>query len=196
MNNKEHLYHAKRELRTAEKAIERMTEAENLEDLEDEWKIYLNAIEKVWVKTERACQHVRNKFQPWQGAFARERNKDALLKYIKHARNSDQHAIEETMDQKNASSSMYIEGGEDVYIDSLKIDNGKLIEYRGSKPLTIENLPNRIELLRVKDSNKWYNPPKSHKQVKLHWPAPVDVAILGLEYYSDFVKQAESKFFT
>ena len=194
--NREPLYHAKSELRSAEKAIERMTQAKSIEDLEDEWKIYLNAIEKVWVKTERGCQHVRNKFQPWQGSFSRERKKDALLKYIKHARNSDQHTIEEVMQKKDASSSMYIKGGEGVtHIERLVIENGNLVEYRGNKPLTIENLPNRVELLRVKDSNKWYNPPKSHKQVRLHWPAPVDVAVLGLEYYRDFVSQVESKFF-
>ncbi len=196
MENTEPLYHAKRELKIAEKAIERMTQAEDIEDLEDEWKIYLNAIEKVWVKVERGCQHVRNKFQPWQGAFARERKKDALLKYIKHARNSDQHTLEEVMQKKDASSSMFIEGGEGVtHIDSLIIKNGAVVEYRGNKPLVIENLPNRVELLRVKDSNKWYNPPKSHKQIKLIWPAPVDVAVLGLEYYRDFIAQAEAKFF-
>jgi len=194
---REPLYHAKRELIAAEKAIERMTQAGSLEDLEDEWKNYLNAIEKCWVKTERAFQNIRNQFQPWQGKFANERKKDALLKYIKHARNSDQHTIQEGMQKKDASSSMYVEGGSGVtHIERLEIRGGKLIEYRGNKPLVIENLPNRIELLRVKDGSKWYNPPKSHRQIKLLWPAPVDVAILGLEYYRDFIKQAEEKFFS
>ena len=193
---KEPLYHAKRELIAAEKAIERMTKSDSIEDLEDEWKNYLNAIEKCWVKTERSCQHVRNKFQPWQGNFAKERKKDPLLKYIKHARNSDQHTIQEGMEKKDASSSMYVEGGPGVaHIERLEIKNGKLVEYKGNKPLIIENLPNRVELLRVKDGSKTYNPPKSHKAIKLLWPAPVDVAVLGLEYYRDFVSQVEQKFF-
>ena len=193
---KEPLHHAKRELIAAEKAIERMTKSDSIEDLEDEWKNYLNAIEKCWVKTERSCQHVRNKFQPWQGNFAKERKKDPLLKYIKHARNSDQHTIQESMEKKDASSSMYVEGGPGVtHIEQLEIKNGKLVEYKGNKPLIIENLPNRVELLRVKDGNKTYNPPKSHKEIKLLWPAPVDVAVLGLEYYRDFVGQVEQKFF-
>ena len=76
---KEPLYHAKRELASAEKAIRRMSGAQSIEDLEDEWKNFLNSIEKVWVKAERSCQHIRNEFQPWQGKFARERKKDALL---------------------------------------------------------------------------------------------------------------------
>ena len=193
---KEPLYHAKRELVAAERAIDRMSMATSIEDLEDEWNCYLNAIEKSWVKAERACQHIRNSFQPWQGKFSRERKKDALLKYIKHARNSDQHSIQEGVGKKDASSSMYVEGGPDVtHIERLEIRDGKLVEYRGNKPLIIENLPNRIELLRVKDRGKWYNPPKTHKQVKLLWPSPIDVAVLGLEYYRNFIKQAEEKFF-
>lgn len=173
-----------------------MSGAQSIEDLEDEWKNFLNSIEKVWVKAERSCQHIRNEFQPWQGKFARERKKDALLKYIKHARNSDQHTLAEGMQKKDASSSMYVEGGQGVtHIERLEIRDGKLIEYKGNKPLIIENLPNRVELLRVKDSSKWYNPPRSHKQVKLLWPAPVDVAVLGLEYYRDFINKIETKFF-
>lgn len=193
---KETLYHAKRELKAAETAIERMAKSESIEDLEDEWKSFLNSVEKCWVKTERACQPFRNKFQPWQGKFSKERKKDPVLRYIKHARNSDQHTIQEAMQKTDASSSMYVEGGPGItHIERLTIRDGKLIEYRGNKPLVIENLPNRVELLRVKDGSKWYNPPRSHKHIKLLWPAPLDVAVLGLEYYRDFVKQAEASFF-
>lgn len=191
------LYHAKRELVAAQRAIERMGQASSLEDLEDEWKAYLTAIEKCWIKVERACQHIRNKFQPWQGQYANERRKDPLLKYLKHARNSDHHSIQENMDKKAASSSMYVEGGPGVtHIERLEIKDGQLVEYRGNKPLVIENLPNRVELLPVKDGSKWYNPPSQHKGAKLVWPAPLDVAQLGLEYYTKYVSEAEEKFFS
>ncbi len=193
---KEPLHSAKRELVVAEKAIERMTNATSIDELEDEWKIYLSAIEKCWVKVERSCQHVRNTFQPWQGIFSNERKKDPLLRYIKHARNADQHGLQEIMEKKDPLSSMSIEGGESIaHIEKLVIEKGALVEYRGNKPLIIENLPNRIELIPVKDSGNWYNPPKTHKQMRLPWPAPINVAVLGLEYYRDYVRQAELKFF-
>jgi hypothetical protein len=195
MEQNEPLHSAKRELSIAEKAIERMSKATSLDDLEDEWNIYLGAIEKCWVKAERSCQQFRSQFQPWQGVFSNERKKDALLRYLKHARNSDQHSIQETMQKRDASSSMYVEGGDYVHIEKLEIKNGQLVEYKGNKPLIIENLPNRIELVPVKDGANWYNPPKSHKQIKLVWPAPIDVAIIGLEYYRSYLQQIETKFF-
>jgi hypothetical protein len=197
MEKKEPLHHAKRELLIAEKALSRMGSSENIDDLEDEWKVFLGAIEKCWVKTERACQSQRNKFQPWQVLFARDRKKDALLKYVKHARNSDNHSIREVMQKADASSSMYVEGGPGVtHIENLEIRDGRLISYKGNRPLTIENLPNRVELIKVMDSGKWYNPPKSHKNIKLLWAAPLDVSALALEYYKDFVSQVEEKFFS
>ncbi|MFA6011587.1 MAG: hypothetical protein WC799_16485 [Desulfobacteraceae bacterium] len=107
--HKDPLYYAKRELDAAERAIERMTQAMSIEELEDEWKAFLNTIEKCWIKTERVCQHVKNKFQPWQGNYTNERKNDPLLRYIKHARNSDQHTIQEVFEKKDASSSMYPE---------------------------------------------------------------------------------------
>ena len=194
-NRQEPLYHAKRELVAAERAIDRMVKASSFEELEDEWKSYLNSIEKCWIKAEKSCQHVRNLFQPWQGKFAQERRKDALLKYLKHARNSDHHSIQEGIEAKPASSSMYVEGGPGVtHIDRLEIRGGRLVEYRGNKPLIIENLPNRVELVAIKDRGKWYNPPRLHKTVKLLWPSPLDVAVLGLEYYRNYLKQTEERF--
>ncbi len=153
MSDKAALYHAKRELVVAQKAIERMTVSESLEDVEDEWRIFINAIEKCWIKVERSCQHIRGSFQPWQGKYSNERKKIALLRYLKHSRNSDQHSIQEIMGEKNASTSMYIEGGEGVtHIKHLEIQNGRLVEYRGNKPLIVETLPNRVELVPIKDS--------------------------------------------
>jgi len=113
------LYYPKRELQTAKRAIENMKNAHDFETLEDEWRIYLNAIEKFWVKSERVCSPEHAKFQPWQGFYTKQRKKDPLLKYLKHARNSDQHSIQESMNTKPASRSMYIEGGDSVFIDKL-----------------------------------------------------------------------------
>ncbi|MBW3528159.1 hypothetical protein KO533_16545 [Shewanella sp. NKUCC05_KAH] len=52
---------ARQELKVADAAIERMKIASNFDDFDSEWRLYLNAIEKVFVKVERAAQPYRNK---------------------------------------------------------------------------------------------------------------------------------------
>jgi hypothetical protein len=61
--------------------------------------------------------------------------------------------------------------------------------------MIVEDLPNRVELLKVKDSGKWYNPPKTHMGNKLPWSAPINVAELGIEYYRNFINEVEEQFF-
>ncbi len=190
------LHYPKRELKIAKRAIENMKNAPNFETLEDEWRIYLNAIEKSWVKVERVCSPVHTKFQPWQGFYTKQRKKDPLLKYLKHARNSDQHSIQESMNTKSASRSMYIEGGDSVHIDKLSIKNGNVTEYKGNKPLIIEDLPHRIELAPITDSGKLYQPPKVHLTKKILWSAPINVAELGLNYYLNFLAKVEEHFYS
>ena len=185
------LKQARAEIRGAEKALSRMKDAKTLEDLEDEWRHYLSAIEKIWIKTERSL--VQNpKFQPWQGSYQRIRKKDSLLRYLKHARNSDQHTIETLVETKPGKQEIKIEGP--VAISRLRIDKGQLLEYEGTKPLQITITPERTELVPVKDSSKRYNPPFEHQGKPITWPDPIMVAELGLAFYKAYVDEAEKKF--
>ena len=185
------LKQARDEIRSAKKAIARMKDATTLEDLEDEWRNYLSAIEKIWIKTERSLAQ-NPKFQPWQGRYKRIRKKDSLLRYLKHARNSDQHTIEDLVEAKPGKHEIRIEGP--VAISKLRIEKGQLLEYEGSKPLQISITPERTELIRVKDGSKGYNPPFEHKGKPISWPDPILVANLGLTFYTAFVEKAEKKF--
>ncbi|HTE21937.1 MAG TPA: hypothetical protein VK674_02745 [Candidatus Limnocylindria bacterium] len=186
------LKHCKNELKSAETSLIRMRKAKTLDELEVEWKNYLAAIEKAWLKAEQECSAIRNRFQPWQGQYSRERRKDQLLRYLKHARNSDQHTIQALVETKPGKYEAKIQGS--VYIDKLVVSKGQVVEYRGSKPLEVTVLPERVELMQVKDRGKWYNPPLTHKTTRLIWPDPIKVAELGLKYYQDFISEIEKDF--
>lgn len=183
------------EIRIAEKAIERMEAATNLE-IEDEWKNFLGALERIWRKVERACQPQVNTFQPWQGEYARLRKKDQLLRYLKNARDVEDHTIYQTLKEMESESLITIGGpGDAVYIKKLNIDRGKIVEYDGSHPLTFTYKPERLELTRVKNNSKWYNPPLNHLGKPINDQNPVAIAKLGLEFYKDFSKKVTDKFF-
>ena len=171
----ETLREAKFELRSAERALGRMRSATDFDSFEDAWRQYLVALQKVWVKTERGCQPVRESFEPWQGKCKRQRKKDQLLRYLEHARNADQHSIQLILD--DVPEQIVTVGGDTVYV--------------GNDVVVIAP---RIELLPVKDRGEGYDPPVEHLGKALAERGPLAVAELGLAFYAGFVEQAERKF--
>jgi hypothetical protein len=195
--NREQLKHPKSELRSAERAITRMKESKNFSEFENAWKDFLTTLEKVWIKTERVCQEVRNKFQPWQGYYKKIRRKDLLLRYLKHARNADHHTIQEGIKHTPGRTTFNPAHGNSWHIDKLVITNGKVTEYSGDKPMRVEHYPSKIELLKVEDSGNWYKPPKKHngERIPLKNRNPISISELGLKFYEGFVKECEDEFF-
>jgi len=115
-----------------------------------------------------------------------------LLRYIHHARNADQHTIEETVKHIPGGFALRNIGGKG-YTKSLKIVNGVITEYEGSSRI-LETFPSRIELLRFKENGDWHNPPTQHLDKNLEERDPISVAQTGLIFYEQFLKEAEEKF--
>lgn len=157
--------------------MERMRSASDFDSFEDAWRQYLGALQKVWVKTERSCQPVRESFEPWQGKFKRQRKKDQLLRYLRHARNTAEHSIQLILD--------------DVPEQIVTTSSGDTV-YAGAQVVTIAP---SIELRPLVDRGVWYDPPVEHLSKALAERGPLKVAELGLAFYAGFVEQAERKFF-
>lgn len=187
---------ARLELRSAEKAIADMKGATCFEDYEAAWRVYLNCIEKCWTKVERGCQPYRDKFQPWQGLFARERRQDMLLKYLKQARDADNHSIQElAVHQPGGIEFRSVPGAGSHYIRRMVIQNGRIVEYDGD-PMLATYYPSKVSAARVLNSGNWYNPPTSHLGEKIDTQDPILLAEHGLAYYQSFLEAAEGKFFS
>jgi hypothetical protein len=172
----EPLREAKFELRSAEISLGRMRSASDFDSFKDAWLQYLATLRKAWIKTERGCQHVRKRFEPWQGKFKRQRKKDQLLRYLEHARNADQHSLQLILD--DVPEQIVTVGGDTVYV--------------GNDVVVIAP---RIELRPVNDSGEWYDPPVEHLGKALAERDPLKVAELGLTFYAGFVEQTERKLF-
>jgi hypothetical protein len=189
------LPHARKALREAERAFVNMRDSKSFEELEDAWKAYLSAIEKVWTKLEQAGKNAGTKFQPWFGTQLAFRKTDALLRYLKHARNADQHTLAEVVAFTPGQMNFSLPGGPGtVHIKKLVIGHGT-IEYEGSHPPTITQMPPRLELLSVKDRGKRYNPPTEHLGIRLTRQDPLAVAEIGLRFHRDLLNEAVDKFF-
>jgi hypothetical protein len=187
---------AQKELFAAERAISDMRAAKTFADFEESWRRFLNATEKCWTKIENAGKSLASDFQPWLGQYITLRREDELLRYLKHARNADQHTIQEVVEHRPGRYEFTIPGGPGVvHIQSLRTGaDGRIIEYRGSHAPKIIDEPPRLELLRVKDRGKWYTPPSNHRGVRLKNATPLGVAETALAFYKELTESAEKRF--
>jgi len=171
-----------------------MKSAKSFEVFEEEWRDFLNCLEKVWTKAERSCQHVRSTFQPWQGKYTALRRKDMLLRYLKQARDADNHSIQEVAELKPGHKTMNFVNPKGGYIKHMEIRGGNIVHYEGD-PMIVVDHPPTVEAIRVQNSGNWYNPPTTHLGRKITSRHPVVLAELGLNFYETFVANAEKKFF-
>ena len=188
------LKHSKAELRAALRAIEAMNSSDSMDQFESEWREFLTCLEKVWTKVERTCQPHRDAFQPWQGQFQALRKKDMLLRYLKQARDADNHSIQDMTKIKPGETTFNFVNPTGGYIHHLEIRNGNVVTYQGD-PMVQTTTPPHPVAVPVQNNGIWFNPPTSHlgkPVLNLH---PVTLAELGIAFYSNFVDQVEKKFF-
>jgi len=188
------LKHPKTELRAAARAIDGMKKANSLEDFEVEWREFLSCIEKVWTKVERSCQAVRHKFEPWQGTYHRLRKKDMLLRYLKQARDADNHSIQDFTKIEPGSRKIKFVNPKGGYIKHMEIRGGEIAAYEGD-PIIVEDKPPQPVAVPVKNNGEWYNPPTLHLGNPVTNHHPVALAELGLKFYENYVNDVERQFF-
>lgn len=188
---------AKLEIESARSAIRRMEAAADSTEYRSAWNEFLGAIEKCWNKTERALKD-DTKFQPWQGQYENRRKNESMLLYLKHARNVDQHTLEESTLPLASSTAVAIRpksgrtsAGE--ILKSIRLGPNGASSVDENVELKQLNFPPRMLLRPVIDRGATYPVPTEYKGTVLH-SDPLVVARLALEFYEDFVGKAEQKF--
>jgi len=191
--SKDPLKHPKSELKAAQNSLENMRNSKSFEEFEEHWKTYLFCIEKVWNKIERSCMEFGD-FQPWQGQYKKLRKKDELLQYIKQARDTDNHSIQDLSTLKKSRLNMTPLNKGSHTIKHMVVVSGQLQHYEGD-PMKVEFTPATIKANRVKNNGRWYNPPRSHLGKRLGGKHPVEIAEHGIFFYTEFMRKVHDKFF-
>lgn len=182
------------ELVAAAKALNDMRAAKSLDEFEMEWRTFLNHLEKAWQKAERCCQHVRGEFEPWQGQFHNLRKKDMLLRYLKQARDADNHSVQDVTKLQPGSRGYKFANPRGGYIKRMEIRGGEVVHYEGDPMIVEETSPHPVAVP-VKNNGAWFNPPTSHLGEPITSPHPALLAELGIKFYIDYVDQIQTKFF-
>jgi len=180
---------AKRELKAAERHLANMRECESFEEMDREWRGFLVSIEKVWKKAERGGVGINNgKFSKFQKPFKDYKKKDKLLSYILHARNSDEHSIQEVVGHLKHYSCVPIS------IVRAVGQEGKIIAVNPLGPPLLE-MENKFELVGVADRGVDYSPPWSKDPV-VGRMSPVEAADTAIAFYRNYMAAIEREFLT
>ena len=164
------------------KDIESKENKDLLIDFESNWIDFLNNLEKIWKKSELECNNISN-FQPWQGSFKKERRRDPLLKYLKNARDADQHSIQPITIEK------------DYEINIISPKEGQTFGFGEKIEIKTEIKEPRIETKAFKNRGVIYEPPLKHLNNKIKNPKdPIELAELGIIFYEEYLNKIKVKF--
>ncbi|HIE9800708.1 TPA: hypothetical protein ACXR0F_001254 [Klebsiella pneumoniae] len=185
---------ARKEIKAAKKCISDMESSTNFDDMEQLWRDCLNHIEKSFTKLLNAINPVKGQFT---NAFSKEyaiKGSDDLLRYIKQARDCDNHTIGDISKKVPASTTIDpAPGSNSLYIKNLSIDGFGNMHFEGASAL-IQFHPESIEAIAVTSRSGTYDPPNSHLGNPITSTKPVDLARAGIAFYENWIEESSKKF--
>lgn len=150
------------------------------------WFDFILHLDLCFIKAERECQDIRNKFEPFQGTFKALRRKDPLLSYLKNARDAINHSIVSGIDYS------MIENAEPIPIAIGFGLEGEIHTWKEVLGSPIELKLQPIEI----NGQIWQSPTQHLGKALIGDRDPLEVANLAIEFYQNFLDQIKKKFIT
>lgn len=175
------------ELHKAEQQVELMSQARTLDDFEQHWKQYLHSLERVWSKAEA---HFRQ-YSSWdglKGKYVKLRKEDPLLSYLTNARGAEEHTVKEITRRELGGLTINPATGNSMFIESLVIQNGTIVELKSPDTLRIDFIPERVCLEPISNRGRSYPPPIEHLGKPVNTLDVISLAKLGAQFYRDFLE--------
>lgn len=163
-----------------------------LPELEDHWKEYLGRLERIWFKT---FAHYKKspKWHRWQARFEKERKDDPLLSYLRNARGADEHTVSDIVGHEQSNITI-IPGQQGGTIRNLRIFSDGVATAETTGTIGVVFNPARIKLLPVVNRGVTFDIPRKHLGNILDPENIISVAEVGLQYYENFLKEADEFF--
>ena len=140
--------------------LESLKSAKSLDELRIAWSDFLVYHHRFFTVLKQVCDNKRH--QSWCQNVLRVRKTDPLLRYIHHARNSDEHGLIEVVRDEPGGFSIG-SGAHRTVIENLQIRNGKLVSANVREGVAvIKKIDDRIALVDVTDRSVVYSVPDEH----------------------------------
>jgi hypothetical protein len=154
------LYRSRKELDIARQKIHHRRRAQSFVEFEQAWQDYLGRIERAWNKTKDVFSDPS--YAPWRGCHEHVRNSDQLLRYLKQARDAEEHTVRETISKEPGGIGINPSSGNTLHIEHMTINRGK-ITFGGAKPgIAITVYPERVKLMPAISRGVTTPTPKEH----------------------------------
>jgi hypothetical protein len=170
----------------AKAAFYRMQAATTHNEREAHWSDFLMMANGIYPKLEEGAKGC-GKCEAWFGRKVRVRKKDELLRYLHHARNTDEHTIDGTTYQ-----TFEFVIGADCQAVGIRFDEaGHIVPVQvGSDPGTVRGVTT-AKPVTDKRFNDTFEPPKIHLGRPIENAEDITVlAQLGLTYVCDMLNEA------
>lgn len=186
-------------LERAKEALSSMQNADSFEKMEVAWSDFLTMSNRVYTKLEQGAKTV-GKSNAWFGRKKHERRQAPLLKYIKNARDADEHGLDRITERTPGGIGINFPGRDRVAIKHARIGGGKIeLETEDpTTPIAVTIIPASVKLVEVTNHGDRYQPPTTHKEQaipRIHptaHPNPIVVAQLAISHLTELIAEAEA----
>lgn len=170
------LEHATARFVKAAKAVQTMREAgDDFTATQQAWSDFIIAIAGIYSKLEQGVKG-DGRASAWFGTVRKERRDNPILCYLQHARNADEHTLEETT---AVNFSINISGddiGKFAGFVSLASDGSSFMQRDTGEKVKATSYPMRVVVGGVRDRGQYYAPPTFLNGQETFQVSPLDMA--------------------
>jgi hypothetical protein len=188
-------------LEKATLALHRLDQSNDLKETEAAWSDLIMAAGSIYSKLEQASK-TSGKLNAWYGRVKHERKTDTLLSYIHHARNTDEHGLEDiTRIAKREATLRFHEPFDPQKLDGVQLFVGTdetgapRFKVSDGAPTTVEHFVEpTVVLVEVKDKryNDTFPPPSTHLGKNLDDTRPLAVGRRAVAYLERLIANARN----
>lgn len=167
-------------------ALERMKTGNSPSEIEGAWGDFIFAASTAYNSLLQGSK-TNNKSKDWFNKRKNERRKDPLLLYVKEARNSEEHGIEDITKRTNSQIHLTSQGDQ----VTLRSDGRQwhVVSQKGNVRYPLD----RVRLIPVKNGyGDTFDPPESHLGQPLADISPVGVAEATYAYIKAMIEDAQT----
>jgi hypothetical protein len=177
-------------LEQAKDAVKTMESADGFDAMEKAWTNFLIMSNRIYTKLEQGAK-TDGASTAWFGRKKHERRKDPLLRYIKNARDADEHGLERVTERKPGGVEVKFNADEPdkpVNMERGHISTGSSgieMSFKFGEPTSvmIQHTPPSVRLVEVTNYGDKYQPPDSD---------PITVARRGVTFLETLIAETES----